>query len=681
MRCTSPKRIVGVAALGIAPLLALLGAGLGVTMPGPARAITISGPISYSGSYAPVSSARPLRVVLHTYPRQEQEPLAEAVVSVSPGAFALNAPAAGDYSVAYWLDVNNDDRAEVGEPVGFGDPPLHVPASGLTGVTLALSDSTLLSGVAGTVTYTGSRGSPSQATPLVVEAFTDSFLSGEPARVDDELGTNAAPFSLATFDTRTYYLRAFLDLNHNGQLDPDEPFEIYQNKGSGAGDPVAAGPDQTNVNFTFGDSTGFPIATTAAPELTVNAAFDGSNFLVGIQTQTTVGAQLISPSGTTVGSLITTGRSSGAPAPGVGFNGTNYVLVWPDHTTGADVPLYGQLVSPSGAALGVPVRLSHSTTVRDQGYGGAFDGTNYLLAWTDTRLSATNSGLYYIYGQVVSADGTPLGSEIPISQTVGTDASIAFGGGVYLVVWIETATDATVMGRLISPAGTPLGAEFVINASSAESDNPKAVAFGRTNFLVVWPDKVGGGPSNLFGQLVTPTGALTGEVLPITSGPGGQFFPTLAFDGRNYLATWTNFTCNVSAGETCGDVHGQYLSQCGRPIGAAFPIGAGPGTQMISPVTFGAGQYLVLWNSDATVGQSGPIGGDVYGTFLAPAPVACTGDCGGDHQVTVDELLIMVNIALGNSTVCACEAGDTGGDDQITVDEIITGINNALGGC
>ena len=41
----------------------------------------------------------------------------------------------------------------------------------------------------------------------------------------------------------------------------------------------------------------------------------------------------------------------------------------------------------------------------------------------------------------------------------------------------------------------------------------------------------------------------------------------------------------------------------------------------------------------------------------------------------------MVNIALGNTTVCACEAGDTGGDGQITVDEILTAVNNALNGC
>jgi hypothetical protein len=39
-----------------------------------------------------------------------------------------------------------------------------------------------------------------------------------------------------------------------------------------------------------------------------------------------------------------------------------------------------------------------------------------------------------------------------------------------------------------------------------------------------------------------------------------------------------------------------------------------------------------------------------------PTPVPCVGDCNGNGQVTVDELLTMVNIALGNTPVTACEA-------------------------
>ena len=67
-----------------------------------------------------------------------------------------------------------------------------------------------------------------------------------------------------------------------------------------------------------------------------------------------------------------------------------------------------------------------------------------------------------------------------------------------------------------------------------------------------------------------------------------------------------------------------------------------------------------------------------------PTPVVaspCVGDCNGDLQVTVDEILSMVNIALGNTSVSACEAGDANHDGEITVNEILAAVNNALNSC
>jgi len=64
---------------------------------------------------------------------------------------------------------------------------------------------------------------------------------------------------------------------------------------------------------------------------------------------------------------------------------------------------------------------------------------------------------------------------------------------------------------------------------------------------------------------------------------------------------------------------------------------------------------------------------------LTPKP--CAGDCNGDHSVTVDEILTMVNISLGNSPISDCLPGDANNDRQITIDEILTAVNNALNGC
>jgi hypothetical protein len=62
-------------------------------------------------------------------------------------------------------------------------------------------------------------------------------------------------------------------------------------------------------------------------------------------------------------------------------------------------------------------------------------------------------------------------------------------------------------------------------------------------------------------------------------------------------------------------------------------------------------------------------------------PASCLGDCNGDKQVTVNELITMVNIALGTAQLPTCSAGDTNGDATITVNEIIGAVNNALNSC
>jgi len=71
---------------------------------------------------------------------------------------------------------------------------------------------------------------------------------------------------------------------------------------------------------------------------------------------------------------------------------------------------------------------------------------------------------------------------------------------------------------------------------------------------------------------------------------------------------------------------------------------------------------------------------------VAPLPArdgasACTGDCNGDQEVTIVELLRGMNIVLGTQGVCRCRSFDDNGDGAVTVDEIVQGVNGSLDGC
>jgi hypothetical protein len=56
------------------------------------------------------------------------------------------------------------------------------------------------------------------------------------------------------------------------------------------------------------------------------------------------------------------------------------------------------------------------------------------------------------------------------------------------------------------------------------------------------------------------------------------------------------------------------------------------------------------------------------------------GDCDLSGNVTVDEIIVGTNIALGEAAIELCYEADIDSSDSIQVDEIVTGVNSALNG-
>jgi hypothetical protein len=65
----------------------------------------------------------------------------------------------------------------------------------------------------------------------------------------------------------------------------------------------------------------------------------------------------------------------------------------------------------------------------------------------------------------------------------------------------------------------------------------------------------------------------------------------------------------------------------------------------------------------------------------AAESAACAGDCHEDGEVTVDELVTGVRIALDFATVDQCASINADGDDEVTLDEITSAVKVALAGC
>lgn len=68
-------------------------------------------------------------------------------------------------------------------------------------------------------------------------------------------------------------------------------------------------------------------------------------------------------------------------------------------------------------------------------------------------------------------------------------------------------------------------------------------------------------------------------------------------------------------------------------------------------------------------------------TATPTPPPECGGDCDGSATVTIDEVITLVNIALGDRPVADCPRGDSDRSGEIEVADIVTAIAGALSGC
>lgn len=358
----------------------------------------------------------------------------------------------------------------------------------------------------------------------------------------------------------------------------------------------------------------FPIATNAAfVEFGISAAFDGSNYLVGVQGDAVAHdratAQLISTNGSLVGPRISTGQDGGFPR--VAFDGTNYFMVWDG--AGSNPGIHGQFINKSGALVG---SLLTMTTADTSETSIAYGGGQYLTCWSDGDT---------VFGRLVTPSGAFSGASFAISggSTRARENAVAFDGANFLVVFNGGGDYRTnIYGQLVSQAGGLVNSNFLIDRNPDPSDNLLSVVFGGTNYLVVFNDEVGGvgtGAWDIFGRFVTTAGSVLPSRLTITAASGAQRFPFSAFDGSNYLVTW-----NHAVGETNSNIILQFFSTAGLPIGPEFSVLTPQGTDrpLIGSTLFDGNRFLVVGAVATLTNGFNFASGDVYGAFLPRSTAA-----------------------------------------------------------
>ncbi|MEO0107555.1 MAG: hypothetical protein ABIK62_00030 [candidate division WOR-3 bacterium] len=302
------------------------------------------------------------------------------------------------------------------------------------------------------------------------------------------------------------------------------------------------------------DPAPVPLVTLEGDQDKVAACFDGTNYLVVWEDGRSSGDDdIFACRVTTAGSVLDTGGiavsdwgdDQGQPAVARGSAGC--LVVWEDRRNG-QMDIYGARLAPDGTVLDPDGILISGATGLQWRSDVAFDGTNWLVVWQDSR---SGQG-YDIYASRVSQDGRVLdtaGLAVCTAQQGQWSPKVAFDGTRYLVVWEDPRSGAReVYGARVAIDGAVLDTSGICIAGGTTGKNSPAVSYDGNEFLVVWSDERGGvTETDIYGVRVNGQGVVT-DSFPVVRQTGWQDYPALAHgSGDQMLLVYEGWaTCNAT---------------------------------------------------------------------------------------------------------------------------------------
>ena len=177
-----------------------------------------------------------------------------------------------------------------------------------------------------------------------------------------------------------------------------------------------------------------------------------------------------------------------------------------------------------------------------------------------------------------AGEGLIAGPEIALPadggrQGIRGEPAVAFGKDVYLVVWREgwhgEGGASRIHAARLSRDGKVLDAKPIEVAPEAKDvqDRPR-VAFGGGVFLVVWQELAGGKQYDVRAARVSPEGkVLDARPIAVAAGPENETMPDVASDGNGFVVVWGGAV--VEGGDMAFQVSAAPVSAAGAPGAAA----------------------------------------------------------------------------------------------------------------
>jgi len=293
-------------------------------------------------------------------------------------------------------------------------------------------------------------------------------------------------------------------------------------------------------------------------------------------------------------------------APALAFDSRNdrHLLVFVRRDIGLTAQVYGQLRQCDGSAVGSAFVLSEGNAEK-RAPAVAYDDAEgrFLVVWEEGPAGAAN-----LFGRLVRADGSPLDPIMTISNADGDQrnpkAVYDSTSGRFLVVWGDNrgVNGYDIYGQLVRADGTPYGSNFPISEATNDQRNP-SVAYDSASrqFLVAWSDDRSGSSSDMYGQLLRANGTPSGSNFIISDATGDQGNPVAVFDGvnRRFLVAWEDSRSGSR------DIYARYVGADGSPSGGDFVVSSAPYDQVSPVASFNSrsANFLVAYETSRLEGD------------------------------------------------------------------------------
>jgi hypothetical protein len=340
------------------------------------------------------------------------------------------------------------------------------------------------------------------------------------------------------------------------------------------------------------------------------------NGLVGYW-EDSIGAQSFYANGVPQSLELTASNYDYSFSPSVAaLNDGTFTVVW--QSPGGTGDIYAQRLSADGNDLGSWFEVN-TTTLYDQGNPdiASFSNGGFVVTWES---DGQDGNAYGVYARLYANDGTPVGSELRVNQTIFYDqfdpSATVLTDGSFVITWADgelgdgISWGDSIYGRHFAATGVSLGGEFQV--ASGDVDQPTATQLNDGGFMVAWQSNQDGDGWGVYGRTYEADGTPRGGAFQInTYSTNDQMNTSVAglADG-GFVVVWQSYD---QAGEESGggsnyanDIYARLYASNGIPMGEEFRVNTligdpydDYGQFQPSVASLPDGGFVVTWTSES----------------------------------------------------------------------------------